>query len=217
MDTIPDLGLLAAEESPWDYSTPLCTMINASDKKRKAMRLAKTINSFPKVQTEYFAARPIEDQTCSVCKIRYQHLPPLPADTDNYHINNLAITDRSQIDNNLHVDNPAICLPCGHILCKSCTKNWLSINPSCSSCRHPIPLPVIVLPLTAIDRFKQTCNLARMPTCTWRDFKAFILDSGLEWRPQEGGLDKARCKVAKGEVDRFESALVEESDRGWLK
>lgn len=217
MDTIPDLGLLAPEESPWDYSTPLCTMINASDKKRKAMWLAKTINSFPKVETEYFAARPIEDQTCSVCKIRYQHLPPLPADKDNYHTNNLAITDRSQIDNNLQVDNPAISLPCGHILCKSCTKNWLSINPSCSSCRHPIPLPVIVLPLTAIDRFRQTCNLARMPSCTWRDFKAFILDSGLEWRPQEGGLDKARCKVAKDEVDLFESALVEQSDRGWLK
>lgn len=217
MDTIPNLVLLALEESPWDYSTPLYTMINASDKKRKAMRLAKTINSFPKVETEYFAARPMEDQTCSICKIRYQHLPPRPADKANYHTNNLATTDRSQIDNNLHVDNPAICLPCGHILCKSCTKNWLSINSSCSSCRHPIPLPVIVFPLTAIDRFRQTCNLARMPSCTWRDFKAFILDSGLGWRPQEGGLDKARCKVAKDEVDRFESALVEESDRGWLK
>lgn len=71
MDTIPNFVLLALEESPWDYSTPLYTMINASDKKRKAMRLAKTINSFPKVETEYFAARLMEDQTFSICKIRY--------------------------------------------------------------------------------------------------------------------------------------------------
>lgn len=39
-------------------------------------------------------------------------------------------------------------------------------------------------------------------------FKAFILDSGLEWRLQERKLDKARCKVAKDEVDQSESALA---------
>lgn len=165
------------------------------------------------VGTEYLAARPIEDQICSICHIRYQHLPPLPADEDNYHTNKLTITDHSRIHNNLHVDNPAIRLQCGHILCKACTKDWLSFNPSCSTCRHQIPLPAIVLPLTAINRFRQKVKKMAYP---WREFKTFILDSGLEWGPHEGGLDKERSKVAKDEVDQFEIALVEESDRDWL-
>lgn len=79
MDKTPDLGILAPE-SPWDYFDSLHTMIEASEEKRKAMQLAKTINAFPSVGAAYFASRPIEDQTCSICKNQYQHLLPLPAD-----------------------------------------------------------------------------------------------------------------------------------------
>lgn len=222
MDTTPDLGVLAPE-SPWDYPTPLHTMIEASEGKRKAMQLAKKINAFPEIGAAYLASRPIEDQTCSICKNRYQHLPPLPADNAQYHTNNLAITDRSRIHNNNNNNlnlrlayDPAICLPCGHILCKSCTKNWLSINPSCSTCRHPVPLPDIVFPKTAINRYMHTGNLLKLES-TWGDLKVFILDSGLERCPRGGGgLDKGRSEVAKYEVDQWESSLIEQSDRDWL-
>lgn len=118
MDTTPDLGVLAPE-IPWDYPTPLHTMIEASEEKRKAIQLAKKINAFPEVGAAYFANRPIEDQTCSICKNQYQHLPPLPADKAQYHTNNLIITDRSRIHNNNNLNlnlqqayDPAICLPC---------------------------------------------------------------------------------------------------------
>lgn len=60
-----------------------------------------------------------------------------------------------------------------------------------------------------------TEHLVRIES-TWGDLKAFILDSGLEWCPREGGLDKLRSEVAKYEVDQWEIALVEESDRDWL-
>lgn len=35
MDIIRDLGVLAPEESPWDYSTPLNTIIDAPDENGK--------------------------------------------------------------------------------------------------------------------------------------------------------------------------------------
>lgn len=215
MDTSPDLGVLTPE-SLWDYSTPLHTMIEASEEKRKAMQLAKRINAFPEQEAAYFTGRPIEDQTCSICKNRYQQLRPLPADEAQYHKNNLAITDRSRIRNNnnnpnlQHAYNSAICLPCGHILCKSCTKTWLSINPSCSTCRHPVPLPDIVYPETAINQYRKMGKLVTVKS-TLGDLKVFILDSGLERCTPRGGagLDKGRIQVAKYEVDQWESSLIE--------
>lgn len=218
MDSTPDLGVLTPE-SPWDYSTPLHTMIEASEEKRKAMQLAKKINAFPEVEAAYFTSCYIEDQTCSICRNRYQHLPPLHVDMAQCRANILAITVRSGIHNinnnpNLqHAYNPAICLPCGHILCKSCTTIWLRINSSCPTCRHPVPLPDIVLPKTAINWYVHMGgNLATLES-TWGDLKAFILDSGLEWCPRGGGLDKRSREVAKYEVDQWESLLIEESQR----
>lgn len=78
MDTNPDLGVLAPE-IPCDYSTPLHTITETSEEKRKGMQLIKKINSFPRVGALYFASRPIDDQTCLICKNRYQRIPPLSA------------------------------------------------------------------------------------------------------------------------------------------
>lgn len=170
-------------------------MIEASEAKRKAMQIVKKMNASPEVGAAYFASRLNEDQTCSIRKNRYEHLPPLPADTSQYHTYNLAITDRSPIYNNSNdlnlqrAYNSAICLPCGHILCKSYRKNWLSINPSCSTCRHPVPLPDIVFPKTAINQYMHSGNLAKLESA-WGDLKAIILDSGFEWchRGEEGWI-----------------------------
>lgn len=70
-----------------------------------------------------------------------------------------------------------------------------------------------------VHTYMYTENLVKLES-TWGDLKAFILDlgldSGLEWCPRGGGLDKRRSEVAKYEVDDWESSLVEESDRDWL-
>lgn len=110
------------------------------------MQLTKKIKSFPRVGPSSTHRGP----DLFDLQNRYQHLPSPPTDKAQYRTNSLAITDCSRIHNNnnnnnnnlnlQNTDNPAICLPCGHILCKSCAKNWLSIKPSCSTCRHPVPV-----------------------------------------------------------------------------
>lgn len=169
MDTNPDLGVLAPD-SPCDYSTPLHTIIEASEEKRKGIQLTKMINSFPRVGAPYFASRPIDYQTCLICENRYQRIPPLSAENAQSHANSLSISDRPGVHNNnsnlQHADNPAVCLRCGHVLYKSCTNNWLSVNRFCSRYRHPVPLPDVGFPKTAINRYMHMGNLVRIES-TW--------------------------------------------------
>lgn len=77
-------------------------------------------------------------------------------------------------------------LPCGHVGCGGCLRDWLHVNRQCPSCRHDVPADAPLPPVRVVDSLAElrakSGDLPAADVADWKERR----DKWLKARPPDG-------------------------------